>query len=72
MPTTIISSTTKTLRTRSAMVRPASTAERDMGRDRNRNRSMMPLLMSWDRPTAVEVAPNTTVCTMTPGIRKST
>jgi len=52
------------------MVRPASTAERDMGRDRNR--SMMPVLMSWDRPTAVEVAPNTTVCTMTPGIRKST
>ena len=41
-----------------------------MGRDRNR--SMMPLLMSWDRPTAVEVAPNTTVCTMMPGIRKST
>ncbi len=35
-PTTIISRTTKTLRARSAMVLPASTAERDMGRDRNR------------------------------------
>ena len=68
MPTTIISSTTKTLRARSAMVLPASTAERDMGKDRNRS-MMMPLLMSWDRPTAVEVAPNTTVCTMMPGIR---
>ena len=55
------------LRTRSAMVRPASTADRAIGSDRKR--SMIPLLMSCDSPTAVAVAPKTTVCTMMPGMR---
>jgi len=67
VPTPIIRPTTKMLRTKSATVRPAKTAERAMGSDLNR--SMMPLLMSWDRPTAVDVAPNTTVWTMMPGMR---
>ena len=35
-PTTIISRTTKTLRASRRWFLPASTAERDMGRDRNR------------------------------------
>ena len=43
--------TTNTLRTASAEVRPASTAERAMGRARNR--SIKPFCRSSDRPTAV-------------------
>jgi hypothetical protein len=49
-PTTAISAATKTLRARSAVVRPARTAERAMGSDRNR--SSRPLLRSVARPTA--------------------
>ncbi len=59
--------TTKTLRTRSALVRPASTAERAMGRARNR--SMSPLGRSSERPTTVLTAPKETVCTYIPGMR---
>ena len=57
---------TKTLRTRSAEVRPASTAERAMGSARKR--SIRPFCRSSDRPTAVLTAPNMTVCTKMPGI----
>ena len=57
------------LRTLSPRVRPASTAERAMGRERNR--SIMPLERSSASPTPVWVEPNTTVCTKMPGIRKS-
>ena len=62
--------TTNTLRTRSASVRPTSTADRAMGSERNR--SSIPDFRSAAKPTAVAIAPNTTVCTKMPGIRKST
>ena len=42
----LMRNTTQTLRTRSAMVRPESTAERAIGNERNR--SMTPSLMSFD------------------------
>jgi hypothetical protein len=51
-------------------VRPARTALRAIGNDRNRSRS--PLFMSVARPIAVAIAPKTTVCTKIPGIRNST
>jgi hypothetical protein len=69
-PTANISATTNTFRTRSASVRPARTAERAMGSDRNR--SINPWLRSVASPIAVFSAPNVTVCTKIPGIRKST
>ena len=58
--------TTKTLRTKSADVRPASTADRAIGRARNR--SIKPFWRSSARPTLVLTAPNMTVCTKMPGI----
>ncbi len=64
-PTATMRITVKTLRTRSAAVRPANCAARDIGRDRKR--SVIPLWRSCDNPTAVFMAPNTTVCTKTPG-----
>src|SRR5215207_3944477 len=69
-PTTHIRMTTKKFRTRSASVRPTSTAERAIGSDRNR--SMSPLLRSSASPTPVVSEPNTIVCTKMPGIRKFT
>ena len=69
-PTTHIRITTKKLRTKSARVRPTSTAERAIGSDRNR--SIRPLLRSSASPTPVVSAPNTIVCTKIPGIRKFT
>jgi hypothetical protein len=48
-PTAIISPMTRMLRTRSATVRPASTAERAIGMDRNR--STTPRVRSSFRPT---------------------
>ena len=69
-PTTHIRITTKKLRTKSAKVRPTSTAERAIGSDRNR--STRPLLRSSASPTPVVSAPNTIVCTKIPGIRKFT
>ncbi len=62
-----IKATTNTSRTRSAIVRPASTAERAIGSERNR--SISPLRRSSASPTAVFTAPNATVCTKMPGIR---
>jgi hypothetical protein len=61
---------TNTLRIRSAVVRPASAAERAMGNDRNRSSS--PECRSVERPIAVVIAPNTTVWAKMPGMRKST
>lgn len=68
MATTI--STTATSRTRSDRLRPTSTAERAIGRDRNR--SISPLCRSSARPMAVFIPPKATVWTKTPGMRKST
>jgi isocitrate dehydrogenase (NAD+) len=70
MPTPVMSSTTKRFRTESEMVRPASTADRAMGSDRNR--SIIPPARSSASPIPVWVEPNTVVCTKIPGIRKST
>ena len=61
---------TNTLRTRSARVRPARTADRAIGSDRNRSSS--PDFRSVARPIAVAIEPNTTTCAKIPGIRKST
>ena len=47
------------------MVRPVSTAAREIGSERNR--SMRPRCRSSARPTPVVSAPNTIVCTNTPG-----
>ena len=59
--------TTKTSRTRSAMVRPAITADRAIGSERNR--SMRPFCRSSASPMAVFTAPKATVWTKMPGIR---
>src|SRR4029453_10854557 len=66
MPTVRITSTVAVRRTVSARMRPASTAERAMRRDRKR--SMMPLARSSLRPIPVTAVTNTTVWTMMPGI----
>ncbi len=58
---------TKTLRRRSAVVRPSSTAPRDMGSARNR--SMIPFWRSSARPMLVLTDPKATVCTKMPGMR---
>ena len=58
---------TKTLRTTSAEVLPASTAERAIGSAWKR--SSRPLFTSAARPTAVPIAPNTAIWTKMPGIR---
>ena len=57
------------LKPMSLVVRPTSTAERAIGNDRNR--SMMPLVMSSASPTPVNVDPKITVWTKTPAIRYS-
>ena len=62
-----ISTMTMRLRTTSAMVRPASTAERAMASDRNR--SMRPFGRSSARPMPVLMLPKVTVCTKMPAIR---
>ncbi len=54
----------------SASVRPASTALRDIGSERKR--SISPFLRSSERPIAVTKPPKNIVCTIRPGIRKST
>jgi hypothetical protein len=53
----------------SLAVRPARTADRAMGSDRNR--SMIPLVMSSARPAPVNVEPKITVWAKTPAIRNS-
>jgi hypothetical protein len=55
------------LRTTSAEVLPASTADRAIGSAWNR--SSRPLLTSAASPTAVPIAPNTDIWTKMPGIR---
>ena len=59
--------TVRTLRTMSALVRPVSTAERDMGSARKR--SISPFCRSSASPMLVLTAPKATVWTNTPGIR---
>ena len=54
----------------SASVRPASTAERAIGSERKR--SISPFFRSSASPRAVTNPPKDIVCTMIPGIRKST
>jgi hypothetical protein len=67
VPTTSMRQTTNRLRAVSDRVRPASTAERAMGRDRKR--STMPRVMSSARPTPVWVEPKITVWARIPAIR---
>ena len=66
-PTITIRVMTIELRATSATVRPASTADRAIGSDRNR--SMRPWRRSSARPTPVFTLPKVTVCTKMPGIR---
>ena len=58
------------LRVKSASVRPASTAERAVGRDRNR--SMTPLMRSLCSPYAVVLAPKTANWARMPGMSQLT
>ena len=69
-PTAAMSATTSTLRTASASVRPARTADRAIASDRKR--SMRPVLTSAASPIAVFMEPKATVWANTPGMRKST
>src|SRR5207245_3371594 len=57
------------LKPMSLVVRPTRTAERAIGNDRNR--SMIPLVMSSASPTPVKVEPKMTVWTNTPAMRYS-
>ncbi len=57
------------LTTRSDVVRPSSTASRDIGSERNR--SMMPFCRSLHRPMTVNAELNAVVCTKMPAIRNS-
>ena len=66
-PTSEMMTITTTLRHRSAVVRPASTADRAMGSDRNR--SMSPFCRSSASPMLVLTEPNITVCTKMPAMR---
>ena len=52
------------------MVRPVNTADRAIGSDLNR--SITPLLQVVGEADPVVSAPNTTVCTKIPGMRKFT
>ena len=61
--------TTRQLLSRSLVVRPTSTADRDIGSERKR--SMMPFWMSSAMPAPVIVAPKITVWAKIPGIRNS-
>ena len=58
-----------TLLTTSAVVRPTSTADGAIGRDRNR--SMIPVLTSCAMPAPVMVAPKMTVWAKIPAMRNS-
>ncbi len=69
-PVMAIASTVIAPNPRSAIVRPASTAPRAMGRERNR--SMMPPCRSADMATVVVAHENATVWTKMPPIRNST
>ena len=63
----VMMTTVRTLRHRSAVVRPVSTADRAMGRARKR--SMSPFCRSSARPMLVCTEPKATVCTKMPGMR---
>jgi hypothetical protein len=69
-PTPIITTSCTTFVTMSASVRPVTTADRDIGRERKRSTS--PFFRSSDSPSAVTKPPKTIDWTMIPGIRKST
>src|SRR5699024_4647590 len=68
-PHTDITIRARTLITRSEVVRPSTTASRDIGNDRNR--SMMPFCRSLAKPTTVNAELNATVCAKIPAIRYS-
>jgi hypothetical protein len=70
VPTATVTRVAAAVRAPSARIRPVSTAERAIGRERNR--SMMPLARSSLRPIPVMTVPNTTVCTMIPGMTNCT
>src|SRR5205085_9326756 len=70
MPTPTINNVVNNVRTMSASTRPANTAERAIGSERNR--SMMPFEMSSASPNAVPAPEKSDVCTRMPGIKKST
>ena len=53
----------------SLIVRPTSSALRDIGSDRNR--FMIPFWISSARPAPVKIEPNTTVWAKMPAIRNS-
>jgi hypothetical protein len=61
--------TVSRLKTRSLAVRPNTTAERDIGSERNR--SMMPFCMSSASPAPVKVAPKVKVMANAPPTRNS-
>jgi hypothetical protein len=69
-PTASMTASWTTFVTPSASVRPVTTAERDMGRERKR--SISPFFRSSESPRAVTKPPKVIDCTMIPGIRKST
>lgn len=66
-PTPSITRTVNMLRPRSPSVRPVSTAERDIGRERKR--STRPWVRSVASPTPVVIAPKETDCTKIPAMR---
>ena len=66
-PTVSITVSPSTLCNRSAIVRPASTAERAIGSDRKR--SINPRCKSSAIPTPVVMQAKISVCTKIPGIR---
>ena len=68
-PVSDITISTSTLLATSETVRPVSTADGAIGSDRNR--SMMPFLMSSARPAPVIVAPKMTVWAKIPAMRNS-
>src|SRR6266498_1188352 len=68
-PVTDITKIDAELKTTSLVVRPTRTADRAIGSDRNR--SMMPLVMSSASPAPVNVEPKITVWAKTPAIRYS-
>ncbi len=70
IPTSSMIATTNTLRNRSERVRPASSAPRDIGSERNR--SIRPRWRSSASPTPVTMLPKIAVWMKIPGIRKST
>ena len=69
-PTAKSTTSDRQLSTTSENVRPASTAARDIGRERKR--SMSPFCTSSESPSAVTKPPKAIDWTMIPGIRKST